>query len=283
MADLLYYVNGRLMPAAEAALPLNDLGIVRGYGVFDLLRTYGRTPFRLRDHIRRLESSAQAIGLTLPWSTEQLEQQVLETYAANNLPDAAIRIIVTGGPSDNYMTPQGRPTLVIMVHPIIPYPAHYYTQGCKAITTLVERTMPTVKSLNYIGAIMAVNEAAKANAVEAIYLDEHDRLTEGTRANLFVFRGRRLLTPREGVLKGITRQVVMEIAANEYEVLESPIPYRELGSIDEAFLTSTTKEVLPIVQIDDARIGSGQPGPHTRRIMALFREYVRSVTATVAA
>jgi branched-chain amino acid aminotransferase len=271
-----------MVPADQAALPLNDLGIVRGYGVFDLLRTYGQTPFTLREHIHRLENSAQQIGLALPWSTEQLERIVLDTYAANEIDDAAIRIVVTGGPSDNFMTPQNRPSLVVMVNPVVPLPARYYSDGCKAVTTLIERTMPTVKSLNYIGAIMAVNEAAKVNAVEAIYLDAHDRLTEGTRANLFVFRGRRLLTPREGILKGITRQVVMEVAAAEFEVVECPLPYRELATMDEAFLTSTTKEVLPIVQIDDIVIGDGRPGPNTRRAMALFQEHVRAISASVA-
>jgi len=283
MSELTYYVNGDFVPAKQAALPLNDLGIVRGYGIFDLLRTYGKTPFRLRDHIKRLESSAKQIELELPWSTEELEEIVLKSYKRNEIADASIRIVVTGGPSDNFLMPQGEPSLVVMVHPITPYPAHYYTDGCKATSTLVERTMPTVKSLNYIGAIMAMNDAGKNGAVEAIYLDEHDRLTEGTRANLFVVRGNLLITPREGVLKGITRQVLLEVVSEAVEVVEGPIHYHDLGSLDEAFLTSTTKEVLPVVQIDEHQIGSGKPGPITQRISDLFHAYVRSVTTPVAA
>lgn len=284
MSEATYYVNGAFVPIAEAALPLNDLGIVRGYGVFDLLRTYGTTPFRLRDHIKRLESSAAQIGLAIPWSTQELEEIVLQSYQRNEIPDASIRIVVTGGPSSNFMTPQGKPSLVVMVHPVSPYPERYYTEGCKATSTLIERTMATVKSLNYIGAIMAMNDADKSGAVEAIYLDNHDRLTEGTRANLFVVRGDLLVTPREGVLKGITRQVVLDIAAaNEFEVVEGPIHYHDLGNLDEAFLTSTTKEVLPIVQIDEHVIGTGKPGPHTQRIIELFHKYARSVSAPVAA
>lgn len=283
MDELTYYVNGAFVPAKQAALPLNDLGIVRGYGVFDLLRTYGKSPFRLRDHIHRLESSASQIGLAMPWSTEELEEIVLQTYRRNEIPDASIRIVVTGGPSENFMTPQGKPSLVVMVHPITPYPAHYYTEGCKATSTLVERTMATVKSLNYIGAIMAMNEASKSGAVEAIYLDEQDRLTEGTRANLFAVRGNLLITPREGVLKGITRQVVLEIAEEVFEVVEGPIHYHDLGALDEAFLTSTTKEILPLVQIDEHIIGTGKPGPQTKRITELFHAYVRSVSAAVTA
>ena len=283
MGEITYYVNGSFVPPTQAMLPLNDLGIVRGYGVCDLLRTYGKTPFRLRDHIHRLESSASQIGLGLPWSTEELEDVVLQTYARNDIPDASIRIVVTGGPSTNFMTPQGKPSLMVMVHPVAPYPASYYSQGSKAVSTLIERTMATVKSLNYIGAIMAMNDAEKTGAVEAIYLDAHDRLTEGTRANLFVVRGERLITPREGVLKGITRQVVMEIATNDFEVVEHPIHYHELSVIDEAFLTSTTKEILPVVQIDEHVIGTGKPGPKTQRIIELFNAYVQSVSHPVAA
>lgn len=281
MSELTYYVNGAFVPAKQAALPLNDLGIVRGYGVFDLLRTYGTTPFRLRDHIKRLESSASQIALGLPWSTEELEDAVMQTYRRNEIPDASIRIVVTGGPSDNFMTPQGKPSLVVMVHPITPYPAHYYTEGCRATSTLIERTMATVKSLNYIGAIVALEEASKTGAVEAIYLDEHDRLTEGTRANLFVVRGDLLITPREGVLKGITRQVLLEIVTDDFEVVEGPIHYHDLGVLDEAFLTSTTKEVLPVVQIDEHIIGTGKPGPQTKRITELFHDHVRSTGVPV--
>jgi branched-chain amino acid aminotransferase len=283
MSEITYYVNGAFVPAMQAALPLNDLGIVRGYGVFDLLRTYGKTPFRLRDHLKRLESSAGQIGLELPWSTEELEDVVMQTYKRNEIPNASIRIVVTGGPSGNFMTPQGNPSLAVMVHPITPYPAHSYTEGCKATSTLVPHAMPTVKSLNYIGAIMAMNDAAESGAVEAIYLDDHDRLTEGTRANLFVIRGNLLITPREGVLKGITRQVLLEIASGHFEVVEGPIHYHDLAALDEAFLTSTTKEILPLVQIDEHVIGTGKPGPQTKRITELFHAYVQSVCMPITA
>jgi branched-chain amino acid aminotransferase len=150
-------------------------------------------------------------------------------------------------------------------------------------STLIERTMATVKSLNYIGAIVAMEEAGQSGAVEAIYLDAQDRLTEGTRANFFVVRDKLLITPREGVLKGITRQVVLELAADEFEIVEGPIHYYDLGAFDEAFLTSTTKEILPVVQVDEHVIGTGKPGPVTGRISELFHAHVQSVVAPVAA
>ncbi|MCC6169202.1 MAG: aminotransferase class IV [Caldilineaceae bacterium] len=283
MSELTCYVNGVYVPAEQAALPMNDLGIVRGYGVFDLLRTYGYSPFRLRDHLLRLQRSATAIGIALPWSLGDLERIVLDTYARNRVADASIRIVVTGGPSSNMMTPQNNPSLVVMVQPIAPSPVRCYTHGCKATTTRIERIMPTVKSLNYIGAIMAVSEAGKSGAVEAIYRDAYDHLTEGTRANFFVFKGNHLITPGEGILQGITRQAVLEAAPPEFDVIEAPIPYADLATVDEAFLTSTTKEVLPVVQVDDIRIGSGEVGPRTQRVMQLFANYARAVGQPVTA
>jgi branched-chain amino acid aminotransferase len=137
--------------------------------------------------------------------------------------------------------------------------------------------------LNYIGAIVAMQRAAPQGAVEALYLDGQDRLTEGTRANLFVVRHGEVITPRDGVLKGITRQVVLELAAQEFVVVEGPIHYRDLQSVDEAFLTSTTKEVLPVVQIDDHQIGNGRPGPVTQRLMELFHAHVAAVCRPVTA
>lgn len=284
MDELIYYVNGAYVPASEAALPLNDLGIVRGYGIFDLLRTYGSVPFRLRDHLLRLQRSAQQIKLDLPWSLDQLEAIVAETYAANNnLPDASIRIVVTGGISDNFMTPQQRPSLAVMVHPVTPYAERYFHAGCKVVTTRIERVMPTVKSLNYIGAIMAMKEAAAVDAVEALYVDRDGNVTEGTRSNLFVIKDGKLITPTADVLPGITRQVVLEVAGEEYPIQEEALPYASLREIDEAFITSTTKEVMPVVQIDDMTVGDGRPGRHTERIAALFKAYVRSLVNVPAA
>ncbi len=192
------------------------------------------------------------------------------------MPNASIRIVVTGGASEDFMTPPPQPTLVVMVNPIGPNPSAAYTQGVKVITTQLERIMPTVKSLNYITAIMAMQAARQRGAVEAIYRTADQRITEGTRANFFVFQGKRLITPNADILGGITRDVVLEIAEDDFEVVEAPLYYTDLATYDEAFITSSTKEVLPVVQIDDITIGKGQPGPNTRKLMELFRSYVNA-------
>ena len=275
MGNLVYYVNGHYVAADQAALGLNDLGIVRGYGVFDLLRTYDGKLFKLHEHVLRLERSAALIGLELPWSPAEIEAIARATYMRNAIANATIRIIVTGGAADDFMTPQQRPTLIVMVNPIgIPAPEQQ-SHGVKVITTRIERMMPTVKSLNYITAIMAMQAARRVGAVEAIYRTADDRITEGTRANFFIFRDNRLITPQTDVLGGITRDVVLEIAGDDFEVVEAPLFYADLATCDEAFLTSSTKEILPVTQIDDLTIGQGKPGPNTRKLLELFSAYVK--------
>jgi branched-chain amino acid aminotransferase len=277
VAGAIYYVNGDYVEATEAALPLNDLGLVRGYGVFDLLRTYDGVPFKLSEHVARLQRSAHAIDLALSWSAAEIEAIARETLRRNQLPNATIRIIVTGGVSTNFMTPQGKPSLIVMVEPVTPNPPEEYERGVKLVSVEMARILPTVKSLNYIGAIMAMKPAAQVGAVEALYRDASGQVSECTRSNLFAFLKDRLVTPKEHVLFGITRAVVMEIAADQFEVDEHSLSYRQLLAADEVFITSSTKEILPVVQVDEAIIGKGAPGPRTRKLIDLFRAYVASV------
>jgi branched-chain amino acid aminotransferase len=271
----IYFVNGEYVESGEAGLPLNDLGIVRGYGVFDLLRTYDGVPFKLREHVVRLMRSAQAIGLEMPWTVAGLEAIARDTYRRNDLADATIRIIVTGGASANFMTPQGNPSLAVMIEPVTPNPPVEYESGVKIVSVELARFLPQVKSLNYIGAIMAMKAAGRSGAVEALYRDARGRVSECTRSNLFALRGDQLITPSDDVLAGITRAVVLEIAADQFAVREAPLHYDELLACDELFITSSTKEILPVVQVDDHTIGRGEPGPRTRQLMELFRTYVR--------
>lgn len=277
MTGLISYINGTYLPAAAACLPLNDLGLLRGYGVFDYLRTYNGVPFRLREHLGRLQTSARLIGLDLPWSTDELEGIVYEILRRNELPEAGIRLVVTGGPSADSIMPSGEPTLIVTVAPITEPQAIDFEQGVKVVTARIERFLPHAKTLNYISAIMALGQARRENAVEALYVDERDHVLEGTRTNFFAFQAGKLLTPCDGVLDGITRNVVLELAQGHLETMLRPIDYGEIATFEEAFMTSTTKEVMPIVQIDDQVIGSGKPGPNTRLLMELFRGFTRSI------
>lgn len=276
MAQPIYYVNGNFVPAEQATLPVNDLSIVRGYGVFDYTRSYHGKPFKLHEHILRLERSAKAIHLVLPWTTQELETIVQATFDRNDFPDAGIRIVVTGGPSDDFMTPHHQPSLLVMITPIKGSAAQQQAEGVKITTVEMDRILPTVKSINYMGAVMAVEAAKRQGAVEAVYRTRDGRLTEGTRANLFAFRGNQLITPKDEVLGGITRAVVMEIAEDDFEVVEGELTYADLPTYDELFITSSTKEILPVIQVDDQCIANGKPGPKTHKLIELFHAYVES-------
>ena len=282
MGDLVYYVDGKYVSATEAALPLGDLAIVRGFGVFDFLRTYGHKTFMLRDHVSRLKRSAQQIGLDFPWTLVEIESIVQETNDRNGVGDVGIRIVVTGGLSSNFMLPEGKSALFVMIDPVSPYPAQIYTDGASVITTGMGRIMPTVKSLNYMGAIMAVRDAGKVGAVEAIYRTSDGYVTEGTRSNLFIVQDGKLITPKKDILLGITRKAVLEVALGEYDVVETQIPYEDLLAADEVFITGTTKEIMPILRVDETTIGNGRAGESTRDIAQRFHELVLQRTAGVA-
>ncbi|HAJ59662.1 MAG TPA: amino acid aminotransferase, partial [Cyanobacteria bacterium UBA8543] len=185
------------------------------------------------------------------------------------------RIVVTGGSSTDFITPLGQPSLMVMVTPVSEYPSEYYRQGIKVITVQIERSIPTAKSLNYISAIGALQQAKLINAVEALYINQQGHVLEGTTTNFFVFRGSQLITPKENVLNGITRNVVLELAENRFEIVEQPIYLSELSSCDEAFITATNKEIMPVVQVDELPISKGKSGENTQLLMHLFQKYTR--------
>jgi branched-chain amino acid aminotransferase len=164
---------------------------------------------------------------------------------------------------------------MVIVTPVSEYPTEHYEQGIKVITVQIERLLPTAKTLNYISAISALQQAKLTNAVEALYVNQQSHVLEGTTTNFFIFRESQLITPKESILNGITRDVILELAKNEFEVVEQPIPYSELSSCGEAFITSSTKEIMPVVQIDDLHISTGKPGENTQLLMHLFHKYTR--------
>jgi branched-chain amino acid aminotransferase len=264
------YVNGQYVNADEAVLPVNDLAVIRGFGAFDFLRTYGGKPFRLIANIERLRRSCELITLPFPWTNEEISEIVHETLRRNDLPEANIRILVTGGVSPDFFTPTGESSLLVMVAPLRPLATEIYEKGAKAITVRMDRIVHGAKSINYIPGIIAMNQARAANAIEALYLSPNDEVLEGTTTNLFVVKNGQLITPKEPILPGITRNVVLELVAGEIATEIRSIPRAELYEADEAFITASNKQIVPLVQVDEATIGAGVPGPITRRVMELF-------------
>jgi len=273
----IYYVDGRFVPAEQAVIPVDDLAILRGIGVFDLIRTFKGKPLFLQEHLARLAHSAREINLEMPWSREQIAGIVMETLVKNDLPEANVRIIVTGGSSRDFLSPSGHPRLLVLVSEQSEPPRSWYEQGVKVITMHLERRLPGAKSIDYLPATMAMQQARGKGAVEAIYLDRNRLALEGTTSNLFVFIQDMLVTPGRGVLPGITRKVVLDLAAAVYPVQVRDLYYEELIGAREAFITGTNKGIVPVVQVDEATIGQGRPGPDTRRLMALLEEFLKGL------
>ncbi len=275
----IYYVDGKFLPADQAMIPVDDLAILRGIGVFDLLRTYNGRPYFLKEHVSRLIHSAREIHLDIPWTHGQVCNVVLKTLEKNALEEANARIIVTGGSSTDFLTPMGKPRLLVLVSPLPKLPAWWYSKGVKIITMTARRNIPGAKSINYLPAAMALRQAKDQGAIEAVYLDNNGNALEGSTSNLFAFIDDKLVTPGKEILSGITRKVVLEITATDFPAVIRDLPSAELKAAQEVFITGTNKGLVPVVQVDDTVIGDGRPGPRTKKIIALLETHTTQQSA----
>ncbi|MFN6190082.1 MAG: branched-chain-amino-acid transaminase [Planctomycetia bacterium] len=279
------FMNDRLVPEDEARVSVFDHGLLYGDGVFEGLRSYSGRVFRLDAHIDRLWASARAICLEIPMTKEAVAQAVIDTLAANKLTDGYIRLVVTRGAGSLGLDPNRtkNPQVIVIADTISLYPAEFYSKGLKIVTAATQRVQsaalsPRIKSLNYLNNIMAKLEGLRAGCVEALMLNHKGEVAECTGDNVFVVRSGKLLTPPPdaGILEGITRNAVMELAhAAGIDCREATLTRHDLYTADECFLTGTAAEVIPVVDIDGRSIGAGTPGPITARLTADFHKLVR--------
>jgi len=279
---MLISIDGRLVPREEARVSVFDHGLLYGDGVFEGIRIYERRIFRLDAHLARLEASAHAIGLALPMDRATLAAAVAETVRANRQEQGYIRLVVTRGEGPLGLDPTtcARPCVIIIVAALAVYPAEHYASGIRVVTAATRQVPaasvdPRIKSLNYLKNVLARMEAHEAGASEALMLNPEGFVAECTADNVFAVHGRRILTPpaTEGALDGITAGVVRDLAlADGLAWDERRLARYDLFVADECFLTGTGAEIIPVVRLDGRRIGSGEPGPVTRRLSAAFRE-----------
>ena len=269
-----WYIDGRWVHPNEATISINDITVSRGYGAFESLRTYDRKAFHLDEHLNRLFRSALLIDLDIPYTRNEVERVIYDVIEQNTYKHAMIRIFVTGGVSEDGILPSGKPTLAVLITPLPERDMERFARGQKVITSSLQRISPEAKTTNYVAAVRSLKEASKHDAVDALFVNEQRHVLEGTRSNFFVFRGDTLVTPQEGVLMGVTRNTVLDLARGRFPVEERPILLEELPYVDEAFITSSSREITPIIQIDDIVIGSGKPGPHTYELEQRFIEMV---------
>jgi branched-chain amino acid aminotransferase len=272
-----HYVNGKVVTEDEARISVFDLGLLRGYGVFDYVQLYKGRPFHLRAHVERLHCSAQQIQLDLPMSIEEIEKTVWNLIERNEPIDAGIRFVITGGLSGkDLLTPGHTSSLIMLFHPFSPYKEEYYQNGMRAITTPVLRYLPHVKTTNYMPAIFAMKKAIGAGVDDALYLNDEGRIIEGTTCNVFFVKNGVLITDNsDQLVKGVTRDVVLRLAQNHYPIEFRSLSLAEATSCDEAFLTSSIKDMIPLVQIDHKKVGSGHPGSVSAHLRTLFHCYIK--------
>ena len=280
------YLNGKLVPREQARISVFDHGLLYGDGVFEGIRAYDGRVFRLSQHLDRLYDSARAIALKIPLTKKKMEEAVIQTLRANSLKNGYIRLVVTRGEGDLGLDPRncGKPAVFIIVDKIELYPEEWYKKGLELVIVATKRNIPEaidpgIKSLNYLNNILAKIEASLQNMPEAVMLNREGYVAECTGDNIFIVEENVLITPPfyVGILAGITRQAVIELAREKLGLLvrEEAFTRFHLYKADECFLTGTAAEVIPVVKIDGRKIAEGKPGKITTRLIKEFRDLTR--------
>ena len=283
------YVNGKITPAAQAAIPVYDHGFLYGEGVYETLRTYNHVPFLYDGHCRRLRASAGYLALDVPFSDQQLLEAIGETIAAAGaMTEAYIRVLLTRGVGELTYDLQATPTpsLVIIVKPLDEPPPRVFSDGITISLVPILRNHPgsvnpIIKSNNLLNNALAMQQAARRGAEEGLMCNFRGELSECSQANFFMVRGGVALTPvsEAGLLEGLTRSFLFEVGKDVgIEVRGETLFPRDLEAADEAFITSTTRELSPVTRIDDRVVGDGKPGPVTLKLLEGYRRRARAIT-----
>ena len=265
------YINGQFIDGAEAKVSALDLSVLRGFGVMDYLRTYGGTPFRLRAHLERFVASAAMLGLEVPVGMDAMEEVVQELISRGGFEETSVKVVLTGGVSTDQLMPEGEPTFFAVAYPFVPFPRRHFEAGISVTTEVYQRPFPKAKSIHYLPAIIALRKAEKRGAVDVLFHDEKGWIRETGTANFFAIKKGKIITPKEGILEGITREVVMELC----DVEEREIHIDEIGEFEGAFLASSNKEVMPVISIDNCVINNRVIPLTIRNLMQSFANHTK--------
>ena len=287
------YVNGVIKPAHEAVVPVYDHGFLYGEGVYETLRTYNHVPFLYEKHMRRLRASSERLQLEVPFTDEQLSGWIDETVAAaGEMVESYIRILLTRGVGELNYDPKStpKPSLVIIVKPLEEPPARVFNEGIRISLVPILRNHPgsvnpVIKSNNLLNNALAMQEAYRRGSEEGLMCNYRGELSECSQANFFMVRDGVALTPKSqaGLLEGITRAFLFEVGQDVgIEVRDETLFPKDLETADEAFITSTTRELSPVTMIDDRTLGNGKPGPVTMKLLKGYRRRARSRSAVPA-
>ena len=268
------YLDGKIKPLDEAKISVSDIGLLRGYGVYDGLAVMGGKVFRLADHWRRFTRGAEALNLKIPITEVALEKKIINLTEKSGLKDRAnIRLILTGGETlEGIEYDFNKPTFFITAGQWKSLPNEYYEKGIKLMTYDYQREMPEIKTINYITAVRLQTLKKKEEATEILYVHK-GMVLEGATSNIILVKDNTLITPVANVLEGVTRKVVEELISGDYKVEKRDIKEAELKSADEAFITSSFRDIVPVTKIDNFTVGNGQVGTITKEVMNRFAKY----------
>ncbi|GGC11506.1 aminotransferase class IV [Dyadobacter sediminis] len=266
------YFNGEIFPVDSPLFKTNDLGLLRGYGLFDYFRTYNGIPFRWNDYWQRFENSARLLKLSLPVSQEETAKMLADLHAMCGEREVAFRFVLTGGYAPDSVNVV-QPNFLIRTEALPQDNPAGRLKGIKVLPYEYVRDLPEIKTTNYMHMVLMADEMKRTQASDLLF-HKNGEISELTRSNVFIFRENKLITSNRNILNGITRRVVMELAASYFEVETRTVSYEEVLTADEVFTTSTTKWVMPIVQIGDAAVGNGLAGKQTLFLQKLFEDLV---------
>ncbi len=287
------WIDGKFYEKEDAKVSVFDHGLLYGDGVFEGIRSYGGRVFHLDDHLARLWNSARAILLDVPMTKKEMAAVICEAVRVNGLKDAYIRVLVTRGFGDLGLDMRKCPkaSVIVIADKIQLFNQDVYTRGLALMVSHLrrmspEQLSPTIKSLNYLNNILARAEAARASCDEAILLNQQGYVAECSGDNIFFIREGKLYTPPVwvGILEGITRNVVMKLAAEKLgmPVVEEVFTVVELYRAEEVFVTGTGAEIIGVVKINGRQIADGRPGPMTQKLIETFRAYAKTPASGAA-
>ena len=269
---MINFLNGKWVQEEDMTISVLDIAVLRGFGIFDFLRSYSLKPFMLSEHIDRFMNSAKYLGIKSVYSKKDIADIVYEGIRKNKV-DVTIKIVQTGGVSPDGFTPGGKVTFFVLFVKVIPYPEEMYLKGIKLITSKLMRQIPQAKSINYMGSIVEVMKAQKKGAKDILHSDGK-YVYESTRSNFYIIKKGNIITPAKGILHGITKKAVFTVAKQlGIPVIEKAVRISDLAFVDESFITNSSMEIVPVVQIDNMIIAKGKVGQTTIQLMNRFKKY----------
>ncbi len=268
------YLNGSIIPVTEAKVSVYDIGLTRGYGIYEALQTHNNKLLFAKAHLERFRNSTKGMKLKIPISDEEIEKIMYELIQKNGYKETNIRMLLTGGIADSTSIYYNdtTPTFVIYAEENRPLDAKYYSEGCKVITFDHQRLYPEFKTTTYITAVNLQPLKREKNALEILYVN-NGKILECATSNFFLVQGDKIVTAQKNVLPGITKIAVIDAIKGTIEVEERDVLVQEFDDATEAFITASYKDVVPVTQINDKRVGNGKVGEITKKVMALFKEY----------